>query len=58
MEFPIIVTGVSSNHFNESKSMISTAQRYLNAKIYLYDLGLKAQEINEIKKYCNVTVIT
>lgn len=54
----IIVTGVSSNHFDEVKFMLSTAKQNLNAKVYLYDLGLEEEQLLEANKYCNVTVST
>ena len=51
----VVVTSVSSNHFEESKDMIASVQKYLpHSKILFYDLGLTERERLEVRKYCNV----
>ena len=51
----VVVTSVSSNHFEESKDMIASVQKYLpHSKIIFYDLGLTKKERLEVSKYCNV----
>ena len=51
----VVVTSVSSNHFEESKDMIASIQKYLpQTKILFYDLGLTEAQRLEVSKYCNV----
>ena len=53
----VVVTALSSNHFNESKDMIASVQKYLpQTKIILYDLGLTEDEKLSVSEYCNVEV--
>ena len=51
----VIVTGFSSNHFQEAQAMIASVQEHLpNTKLIVYNLGLNNEEISLVKKYCNV----
>ena len=51
----VVVTSVSSNHFEESKDMIASIQKYLpQTKILFYDLGLTEAQRLKVSKYCNV----
>ena len=51
----VIVTGFSSNHFQEVQAMIVSVQEHLpNTKLIVYNLGLNNEEISSVKKYCNV----
>ena len=55
----IVVTSVSSNHFEESKDMVASIQKYLpQSKILYYDLGLTQAQRREVSKYCNVELQT
>ncbi|KAI6171814.1 hypothetical protein M3Y98_00904100 [Aphelenchoides besseyi] len=52
---PIFVTPCSSNHFNESRVMVKVIREtYKNAKIVYYDIGLTAEEVDEVQSWCNV----
>ena len=52
-----VVSAISSNHFEEAKGMIATAQRFLpTTRIVVYDLGLTENERNELESFCNVEV--
>ena len=52
-----IVSAISSNHFQEAKDMIASAQRFLpTTRIVVYDLGLKEKERKELELLCNVEV--
>ena len=56
-EYFKVVSAISSNHFEEAKDMIASAQRFLpTTRIVVYDLGLKENERNELKSFCNVEV--
>ena len=51
----VIVTGISSNHFQEVQAMIASVQEHLpNTKLIIYNLGLNDEAISSVKKYCNV----
>ena len=53
----VVVTAVSSNHFEESKDMIGSIQKYLpQSKILFYDLGLTEAQRLEVSNYCNVEI--
>ena len=53
----LVVSAISSNHYNEEQDMIATAQHFFpNSRIIIYDIGLKQTEIDALKKYCNVEV--
>ena len=52
-----VVTVISSNHFEEVQDMIHSAQKYApNAKIFVYDLGLKEHERKNLSEHCYVEV--
>ena len=54
-EYFLIVSAISSNHFEEAKDMIGSAQKFLpTRRIVLYDLGLQESQRKEIKQFCNV----
>ena len=54
-----VVSAVSSNHYQEAKDMIASAQRFLpTTRIVVYDLGLQETEREELKSFCNVEVRT
>ena len=56
-EYFKVVSAVSSNHFEEAKDMIASAQRFLpTTHIVVYDLGLKENERKELESFCNVEV--
>ena len=55
----VVVTSVSSNHFEESRDMVASIQKYLpQSKILYYDLGLTEAQRLEVSKYCNVELQT
>ena len=55
----VMVTPISSNHFEESKDYIGTVHKHLpNTRIIVYDVGLKEQEVRTLKSYCNIEVKT
>ncbi len=55
----VMVTPISSNHFEESKDYIGTVHKHLpNTRIIVYDVGLKEQEVKTLKSYCNIEVKT
>ena len=52
-----VVSAISSNHFEQAKDMIASAQRFLpTTRIVVYDLGLKENERKELESFCNVEV--
>ncbi len=52
---PVFVTGCSSNHWTEEQALIVTLQdNFPNSTIVMYDLGLKANEVVQVRRYCNV----
>ena len=54
-----VVTAFSSDHFNEAQDMIASVQTNMpNIPIYVYDLGLKSNEIKSLLKLCQVRVRT
>ena len=56
-EYFKVVSAISSNHFEQAKDMIASAQRFLpTTRIVVYDLGLKENEIREFESFCNVEV--
>ncbi len=53
----VVVTGVSDNHYNEAIKMIASVHRFLpDNKIIIYDIGLKTDQIDLLKKEKNVEV--
>ena len=55
----VVMTGISSNHFEESLDMIASVQKFLpNTKLIVYDLGLNHVERKTMSTYCNVELRT
>ena len=55
----VVMTGVSSNHFEESRDMIASVQKFLpNTKLIVYNLGLNDVERKTMLTYCNVELRT
>ncbi len=55
----IFVIGISSNHFKEAHNLIGTIEREMpGANMILYDLGLTASQVTEVRKMCNVELRT
>ena len=53
----VVVTAISSNHYNEAQDMVASVQKYLpNTKLIVYDLGLEAQHTRQLNQYCNIEV--
>ena len=53
----VVVTAVSSNHFQECQSFIGSVQTYLpTVKILIYDLGLSDSDRALASSYCNVEI--
>ena len=51
----VVVTGFSSNHFEEAQDMIASVQHHLpNTRLIVYDLGLTTEERDLVESYCNV----
>ncbi|KAI0216004.1 hypothetical protein LSAT2_031931 [Lamellibrachia satsuma] len=52
----VFVTAASSNHFAESVDAIASIQTLMPEKKILYfDIGLKADQIAQVKSWCSVT---
>ena len=55
----VVMTGISSNHFKESRDMIASVQKFLpNTKLIVYDLGLNDNQRKTMLTYCNVELRT
>ena len=55
----VIVTGSSSNFFEELLSMIGSFQRYLNeTTIFVFNLGLTRNQFSKINKIQNVKIVS
>ena len=55
----VVVTAISSNHFEEAQDMIHSAQRNVpNATILVYDLGLNENQQRNLSNQCHVEVRT
>ena len=53
----VVVTALSSNHFDEAYDMIASVQKFLpSTKLIVYDLGLSAEEQGKLRQYCNIEV--
>ena len=53
----VVVTAISSNHYEEAQDMIASVQKFLpSTKLILYDLGLSAAQKGKLQRYCNVEV--
>ncbi|XP_059146342.1 uncharacterized protein LOC131933790 [Physella acuta] len=58
----IIVSALSSNHFNETQAMLSDLHEFVfpilkDFRLVLFDIGLKVEEREEMEKHCRCTVI-
>ncbi|KAI6185777.1 hypothetical protein M3Y98_00061300 [Aphelenchoides besseyi] len=52
---PVFVTSVSTTHFQELRNFVKTIRaHYLKSKIVIFDVGLQAEEIEELKSWCLV----
>ncbi|KAI0216005.1 hypothetical protein LSAT2_031932 [Lamellibrachia satsuma] len=52
----VFVTAASSNHFAESVDAIAAIQTLMpQKKIMYFDIGLKAEQIAQVKSWCSVT---
>lgn len=61
-EIPTIATGASSNHFQESLGMLRSLngiirRAYKAIEVYYFDLGLEPDEVDQIRKLCNCTIV-
>ena len=53
----VMVTAISSNHYEEAQDMIASVQKFLpSTKLIVYDLGLSAAQKGTLQRYCNVEV--
>ncbi len=53
----VLVNAMSHNHFTESHNFIGSVQQTMpEVKIIVYNLGLKAEEVSELRKMCDVEV--
>ena len=53
----VVVTAISTNHYEEAQDMIASVQKYVpNTKLIVYDLGLAAQHTRQLNQYCNTEV--
>ena len=53
-----VITGISSNHYNESLDMFGSVHYHLpNTSIVVYDLGLKRHQIKTLRKLRNAQVV-
>ena len=53
-----IITGSDTSHFQSLKQLVESIKKYEeNSKLIIYDLGLKIEELNELKKkYNNIQI--
>ena len=53
----VVVTGISSNHFQESRSLFGSVHEQMpNTKIIVYDIGLTKSQVSTLQTYCNVEI--
>ena len=53
----VVVTGISSNHYNEALDMIGSVHHFLpNTSIILYDVGLNSKQVKALKELKNVEI--
>ena len=53
----VVVTAISSNHYEEAQGMIASIQKFLpSTKLIVYNLGLSAEQKRKVHQYCNVEV--
>ena len=51
----VVVSSVSSNHFNEIKDMVASVQTHMpNTTLIVYSLGLTDTEAQVLRSYCNL----
>ena len=55
----VITTAVSSNHFSEVQSLIGSVQKVMpQTKLVLYDLGMTANQRDNVSKMCGIELRT
>ena len=53
----VVVTALSSNHYDEAQDMIASMQKFLpSTKLIVYDLGLSSKQKRQLHQYCNIEV--
>ena len=53
----VVVTGISTNHYNEALDMLGSVHYFLpNTPIILYDVGLKSEQVKALKELKNVEI--
>ena len=53
----VIVTGISSNHFTESKALFGSVHEHMpKTNIIVYDIGLNDSQVSTLQTYCNVEI--
>ena len=53
----VVVTGISSNHYNEAQDMLGSVHHFLpNTSIILYDVGLKSEQVKALKELKNIEI--
>ena len=53
----VMVTGISSNHFTESKAFFGSVHEHMpKTKIIVYDIGLTDSQVSTLKTYCNIEI--
>ena len=53
----VMVTGISSNHFTESKAFFGSVHEHMpKTKIIVYDIGLTDSQVSTLQTYCNVEI--
>ncbi|KAL3880700.1 hypothetical protein ACJMK2_032920 [Sinanodonta woodiana] len=60
-DFPVFITGASSNHYLESQAMLHNFHEKVmtvrpDVKLIYYNLGLSIEERSKVKKYCRCEV--
>ncbi|KAK5968908.1 hypothetical protein GCK32_008122 [Trichostrongylus colubriformis] len=54
---PMFVTAMSDNHFKEGLTLIASIRKiWPQKKIFVYDLGLGAQSMEELKNKCRIEI--
>ena len=53
----VMVTGISSNHFTESKALFGSVHEHMpKTKIIVYDIGLTDSQVSTLQTYCDVEI--
>ena len=53
----VVVTGISSNHYNEAQDMLGSVHYFLpDTTIIVYDVGLESEQVQALKELKNVQV--